>query len=232
MPRSRFRLHALAIALAIAAAAPTRADTQYAQTTSDGLVLRRTLEHGAVYVKPGASVSQYHSVGLMGCYVAFAKGWATNYNANEPDLSMQVTPDDEKRIKSGLSEEFNRVFVQQLEKGGAFTVVTKVAPGVLILRPSLLNVIVTAPTVDSPSPSADIVASAGQMTLYLELWDGPSATLLARIIDTDADQGAGGMGEQADTATNRAAADRILQSWAERLRKGLDAAREASGKSD
>ena len=138
-----------------------------------------------------------------------------------------MTPEDETRIKNDLSVQFNKVFVTELGKNGDFQIVTTQGPGVLMLRPSLLNVIVTAPDVNNPSPSADIVASAGQMTLYLELWDGGTSTLLARVIDTEADRSTGGMAEQANSVTNQAAADIILKNWADRLRKALDAARSA-----
>jgi hypothetical protein len=211
--------------LLLAPGAATAADPPYPAVSPDGLQLRKTLEYGAVYVKQGADFSQYKSVGLLQCYVAFAKNWAKDYNENEPDLSAQVTPEDETRIKNGLSDDFNKVFVTELGKNGDFQIVTTQGPGVLMLRPSLLNVVVTAPDVDTPSPSVDMVASAGQMTLYLELWDGGTSTLLARVIDTEADRSTGGMAEQANSVTNTAAADIILRSWADRLRKALDAAR-------
>ncbi len=217
-----------ASALLLLAAAPVAtADQQYPPVSPDGLQLRKTLPYGAVYVKQGADFSQYKSVGLLECYVQFAKDWARNYNENEPDLAAQVTPYDEKRIKDDLSLQFNKVFVAELGKSGDFEVVTTQGPGVLMLRPSLLNVMVTAPETDDSSPSVDIVASAGQMTLYLELWDGGTSTLLARVIDTEADTSMGGMPEQANTVTNRAAADIILKHWADRLRDALDAARNA-----
>jgi hypothetical protein len=213
-------------------AAPARpAEQQYPQVSPDGLQLRKTLEYGAVYVEQGADFSQYKSVGLLECYVAFAKDWARDYNENEPDLAAQVTPEDETRIKNGLSVEFNKVFVEELRKNGDFQVVTAQAPGVLMLRPSLLNVIVTAPDVNNPSPSVDMVASAGQMTLYLELWDGGTSTLLARVIDTEADTSTGGFAKQANSVTNTAAADIILKRWADRLRKALDNARSAAAAS-
>ncbi len=211
--------------LMLAAVAAPASDQQYPPVSPDGLQLRKSLEYGAVYVKQGADFSQYKSVGLLECYVQFAKDWARDYNENEPDLTEQVTPDDETRIKNDLSVQFNKVFVAELEKNGDFQIVTKQGPGVLILRPSLLNVMVTAPDVNSPTPSADIVASAGQMTLYLELWDGGTSTLLARVIDTAADESTGGMAEQATSVSNQAAADIILRRWADRLRKALDAAR-------
>ena len=219
----------LASAFLLLVAAPAlAADPQFPQVSPDGLQLRKTLPYGAVYVKQGADFSQYKSVGLLECYVEFAKNWARDYNQNEPDLSAQVTPEDETRIKNDLSVQFNKVFVAELGKNGDFQIVTAQAPGVLMLRPSLLNVMVTAPDVDSPSPSVDIVASAGQMTLYLELWDGGSSTLLARVIDAEADPGMGGMAEEANSVTNQAAADEMLKRWADRLRKALDAARSAA----
>jgi hypothetical protein len=220
---------ALASACLLFAATSTRAaEPQYPAVSPDGLQLVKTLEYGAVYVKQGADFSQYKSVGLLQCVVEFAKNWARDYNQNEPDLAAQVTPEDETRIKNGLSDDFNKVFVTELGKNGDFQIVTAQGPGVLMLRPALINVMVTAPDVDNPSPSADIVASAGQMTLYLELWDGGSSTLLARVIDTEADRSTGGMGIDANSVTNTAAADDILRNWADRLRKALDAARSAA----
>jgi hypothetical protein len=215
--------------LLLAAAAAPAADQQYPQVSEDGLQLRKTLEYGAVYVKPGADFSKYKSIGLLECYVQFAKDWARSYNQqNEMNLEAQVTPEDETRIKNELSLEFNKVFVTELGKNGDFQIVTSQGPGVLMLRPSLLNLIVTAPDVDTPGPSVNIVASAGQMTLYLELWDGGTSTLLARVIDTEADESMGGMARQANSVTNKAAADEILKSWADRMRKALDTARSAA----
>jgi hypothetical protein len=214
-----------AATMLLAAAQAPAADSQYPLVSQDGLQLRKILEHGAVYVKQGADASQYKSIGLLECYVAFAKDWARDYNRDAPGLGAQVTAEDETRIKNGLSAEFNKVFVTELGKNGDFQVVTAQGPGVLMLRPALLNVIVTAPDIDTPSPSVDMVASAGQATLYLELWDGGTSTLLARVIDTEADNSMGGMGHEANSVTNKAAADEILRRWADRLRKALDAAR-------
>ena len=215
----------LLAAVALFASLPALAAQQWPAQSPEGLTLKKSSDHGAVYVKDGADLGQYKSIGFLECYVQFAKDWASNYNANEPDLTEQITPDVEKRIQSFLSSEFNKVFVEELSKNGDFQIVTQQAPGVLMLRPALLNVAVTAPDLNAPQPSLEMVASAGQMTLYLELWDGGSSTLIARIIDAEADDSTGGMAQQANTVTNKAAADIILKNWADRLRKALDAAR-------
>jgi hypothetical protein len=73
--------------------------------------------------------------------------------------------------------------------------------------------------------SGSVVASAGQMTLYLELWDSTTNTLLARVIDTEADQGQGGFAQVGNSVDNKVAADRILKNWADRMRKALETAR-------
>lgn len=217
----------LLAAVVLAASAPALAAQQWPAQSPEGLTLRKSSDHGAVYVKDGVDLGQYKSVGFLECYVQFAKDWATDFNEAEPDLNLQITPDVEKRIQSFLSSEFNKIFVEELSKNGDFQIVTQQGPGVLMLRPALLNVEVTAPDMNTAQPSLEMVASAGSMTLYLELWDGGSSTLIARIIDAEADQGMGGMAEQANSVTNKAAADTILRNWAQRLHKALDAARAA-----
>ena len=217
----------LLAAVALFASLPALAAQQWPAQSPEGLTLKKSSSHGAVYVRDGVDLGEYKSVGLLECLVEFAKDWARDYNENEPDLTRQITPEVEKRIQDFLSAEFNKVFVEELSKNGDFQIVTEQGPGVLMLRPALLNVVVTAPDIQSPGPSAEIVTSAGDMTLYLELWDGGSSTLIARIIDAEADTGEGGLGERADSVSNKAAADIMLRNWADRLRKALDAARAA-----
>jgi hypothetical protein len=71
-----------------------------------------------------------------------------------------------------------------------------------------------------------VVRSAGQMTLFLELWDSATNTLLARVLDAQADNSA--FAQPANRVTNAAAADRILSDWAHELRERLDEVRGVS----
>jgi len=59
------------------------------------------------------------------------------------------------------------------------------------------------------------------MTLYLELWDSTTNTILARVMDAEADQQP--FAQPASRVTNTAAADTILKSWADELVGHLDA---------
>jgi hypothetical protein len=115
------------------------------------------------------------------------------------------------------------VFTEELQDKGGYQVVTTAAPDVLVLRPALLNVEVSAPDLMTPGVNATVVRSAGQMTLYLELWDAATNTLLGRVMDAEADRES--FAQLSSKVTNKAAADRILRSWAEELHKHLDAVR-------
>ena len=63
-------------------------------------------------------------------------------------------------------------------------------------------------------------ASAGSMTLYLELIDAETSEVLVRAYDSKADPET--FVNYANRITNRQAADRILSGWATRLRAAMD----------
>ena len=193
------------------------------QSTQDGLQLEAQTRERVVYVKPGASLAQYDKVAILDCYVEFEKDWQKDYNSSRVGLEDRVSDKDVERMKAGLAAEFKKVFTKELQDKGGYQVVTSAAPDVLVLRPALINVEVNAPDLMSADIGRTIVRSAGQATLYLELWDSTSSTILARIEDARADDSP--FAQEANRVTNTAAADRILRDWADELRKHLDAAR-------
>jgi hypothetical protein len=116
-----------------------------------------------------------------------------------------------------------------LQNKGKYPVFEKSGHDVLVLRPAIVDLDVEAPDTMSEGSSMTFAASAGQMTLYLELYDSVTSDLVARIIDTEAADGGGTIHWQ-NSVTNQAEADRVLKRWADRLRKQLDAAREHTPK--
>ena len=190
------------------------------ETTPEGLVLQKSTKSRIVYVKPGATFTQYNRVAILEPLVEFEKDWQKDYNNSRTGLSGRVSDADVERMKAGLAAEFKKVFTKELQDKGGYEVVTTAAPDVLVLRPALLNVEVNAPDIMTPGINATVVRSAGQMTLFLELWDSSTNTLLARIMDAAADNDA--FGKQANRVTNTQAADRILGDWAHELRVRLD----------
>jgi Protein of unknown function (DUF3313) len=191
-------------------------------TMVDGLRLRTDTGSSLVYVKPGTTFGKYDKVAILDCFVEFDPNWQNNYNSNQVDPSNFVSSNDMNRIKKQLATAFKQIFTKELQAGG-YQVVTSAAPDVLVLRPAIINLRVTAPDLMTPGIDATVVSSAGSATLYLELWDSMTNTLLARAMNSQADQQFGG--QFANSVTNTQAADFILKGWADNLVKHLEAAR-------
>jgi hypothetical protein len=192
------------------------------QIDNDGLQLKEKTKTRIIWVRPGASLAQYKRVHILDCHVEFQKDWQNNFNRSVRDLSGRITQSDVEYIQDGLAEEFKKVFTKELQTGG-YQIADDGGPDVLILRPALMNVVVTAPDLMTSGRSAMIVDSAGSMTLYMELWDGGTNKIIARVMDAQADPRT--FSQSANRVTNVAAARRILGIWAKDLREHLDAAR-------
>jgi hypothetical protein len=191
---------------------------QLPEVDEDGLHLLKDTDVAVAYAKPGASLAPYTKVELMDCFVEFKQNWQHNYNMAQIGFAGTVTDKDAEVIKKQLAEEFRKIFTDVLTSEG-FEIVDEAGPDVLLLRPALLNVDVTAPTVRQSVSSRNYIRSAGSMTLYMELYDSATDTLLARVVDPQADPER--MSKQATRSSNKRAADRIIRSWAELLAKHL-----------
>jgi hypothetical protein len=80
---------------------------------------------------------------------------------------------------------------------------------------------------DGSGRTRSFSASAGQMTLFLELYDGVTGDLIARAVDPQQATDYGHVRIR-NSVTNRSDADRILKRWADMLGTFLERAR-ASG---
>lgn len=207
-----------ALSLAVATSAAARDD--FPEVSHDGLHLRKGTELAAVYVKPGADFGVYDKVMILDCFVSFKKHW----RSEDAVRAMQVHTSDMTRIKKRLADEFEKVFTQELEKNDGYPVVTQPGTDVLLLRPAIIDLDVEAPDVMSAGSEMTFAASAGEMTLYLELYDSHTSDILARVIDPEAGRNNGMIGWQSGPA-NIEQADQILGKWAEILRKRLEEAR-------
>jgi hypothetical protein len=212
------QLAALAVVMALLCAPAMAKKQQLPEVSSDGLHLLKDTKVAVAYAKPGATLEPYSRLKILDCFVDFQKDWQRDYNMNEIGLDGRITDKDAEEIKQGLAAEFRKVFTEVLTKQG-FEVVDDVGPDVLLLRPALINVDVVAPDVARIGMSRTFVRSAGSMTLYMEFYDSATSTLLARVVDPQGDDE--GFAQQANRVTNKAAADRILRSWAELLGKHL-----------
>lgn len=196
------------------------------QTTEDGLELKTQTKRRVVYVKPGASLTQYTRFALADCYIEFSKQWLDDYNRVTREPSGKITESDLAEVKTDLAAQFRKIFTDELTKGG-YAISETTGSDVLILRPALINIAVNAPDIRKPGRTHTYASSAGQMTLYLELWDSASSMILGRVMDAKADDDF--YGQRMTSVDNRAAADLLIRMWAVELRKKMDA---SQGKAD
>ena len=219
------RLAIVAIGTAVIAGCATTAkmNSDLPATTEDGLQLVPAKNVDALYWREGATLEPYTSVQLVDCTVAFKKDWLRNQNQNRHDLATRVKPEDMERIKAALSTRFNEEFTKVLEKGG-YKVVDEGGADVLVLRPAIINLDVTAPDVRTAGMTRTYTTSAGEMTLYVELFDSATGAKIGQAIDRQRALDNGRI-TYTNSVTNTAEANRILRKWANLLVDALDEAK-------
>ncbi len=198
-------------------AAPVPAEEELPQTSHDGLVLRQGKVAKVVYVRPGVDFSRYKRIAILDCAVAFRKDWQRDQERS----GKRITQKDMDAIRTGLSAEFLKVFTDELQNKGGYEIVTTGAEDVLVLRPAIIDLDVTAPDTMEAGRGYTLTESAGAMTLYLEIFDSVTSQILARAIDREASRGMGRI-QWSNRVTNKAEADRILRRWASALRAAFD----------
>ena len=207
-----------ALFLAMTTALP--ASDKLPEVSKDGLHLMKNTKARAVYVKPGASLGKYTKVKMLDCFVDFKKNWERDYNLDEVGLGGKVTDKDAVQIKNRLAAEFKKIFADELQTKGGYQIVDDIGPDTLLIRPAIINLDVSAVDTHRSIMVDTLVASAGEMTLFMELYDSATSTLLARVVDPQAGQ-EGAMARRASSGTNREQADEILRRWADLLRSHL-----------
>jgi hypothetical protein len=184
----------------------------------EGLVAIEDSDSAIAYIDPDADFSVFRRVGIAEPHVAFRSNWQRDQNRGR---SRNVRAGDVERIKGDVADLFMQVFVEQLEEAG-YEVVNYVGEDVLVLRPAIIELDITAPDVRRQGRTRTYTASAGAATLVLEMFDGYSADLLGRAIDRRAARSGGSFGVRSNRVTNRADARREFRVWANRLVEFLD----------
>lgn len=202
----------------VAVAGPVTAQDAAPALTPDGLQLIDDTNLALVYAEPGADMSRYDRIFLDTPYVAFKKNWQREQNRQWQN--KRVSADDMERIKTELAALFMDVFTTTLSEGG-YRLVTEAGDDVLLIRPAIINLDVVAPDTNSPGITRSYSETAGEMTLYMELYDSVTGDLIAKALDRKRDRVTGYF-QWRNKVSNRAAADRILQVWANVLKEGLD----------
>ncbi|MCW8926515.1 MAG: DUF3313 domain-containing protein [Xanthomonadales bacterium] len=195
----------------------------------DGLVLVEDSKVDQAYVQPGADLGVYDKVMLAKPHIAFKKKWQRDQNRTRFG-EWRVTDEDMERIVSRTKDLFGAVFFEVLEEHN-YPVVSTAGADVLLVRPAIIDLDVTAPNVSAVPLSETYAARGADATLFMELYDSVTGQILIRAIDKK-------KGKRKDLAWsimrnetgNRADAEKAFRFWAELLVEALDNARKGNSK--
>jgi len=185
----------------------------------DGLERREVKGLDNVYVRPNVQFPAYKTVMIDPAQVEFAKEW--DPNSTQRELSRRLDAEDLQKIKAEVARLLRESFSDELTKNG-YPVIDQPQEETLRVLPAIINLYINAPDTMSAGRSRTYTTEAGRMTLVMELRDGPTGQLLARVVDARTAGGMGGYMTWTNSTTNRADAQREFDDWARRLRNALD----------
>lgn len=221
-PGKIFALLVLLVAFAAITSLGVQSDPP--EISHDGLHLVSGADVALLYVKPGADFSVYEEFLMLDAYVAFKKNWQRDTKVG----GRRVSNKDMEKIKGEASELLHESFKKELDQVGGYKFVDNAGDKVMVLRPALIDLEITAPDIPVAGRVTSYVASAGAATLYLELFDSVSGEILARLVDRRAMTDYG-MARWASSVSNRADANRMFRRWAKKLRLAMDEQRTDAG---
>ncbi len=190
-----------------------------AEISFDGLVRIEDSNVAAAYIDPEADFSVFQRVAILDPFVTFRSNWQRDVNRSRSRGRIRAS--DMERIKADVASLFKEVFTERLEADDGFEVVVFADYDVLLLRPAIIDLDITAPDTRSAGRSRTYIASAGAATLYIELFDSLSGDIIGRAIDRRASR-IPGRAAWAGRVTNTAEARRMFRGWADILRDFLE----------
>lgn len=185
----------------------------------DGLQKVKVKGLDLAYARPGASLAGYSKFKLDPVEVAFHKDWDPKKTGSNSKLSTQ----ERENIRSGVAKIVDEEFVKELQAKGGYPVVKEAGPDVLRIRANVVNLYVNAPDTMTAGRSRTYTVSAGEMTLFAELYDSETGEVLARIVDRSEARNSGMM-SLSNSVVNASEARSVAANWARILRNGLDKA--------
>ena len=218
---NRFAIAAVMLSLALLLPGAFAQEQELAGETYDGLTLVPDSIVAVAYVDPDADFSIYDKIIILDCYVAFRKDWEKDHTRSSGSR-IRISSKDIEKIKADVADLFREVFTEKLSEDGGYEIVEAAGDNVLLVRPSIIDLDITAPDTMSAGRSRTYTSSAGAATLYIELFDSVTGDILARAADRKVARTVGGYMSYSSGISNRAEARRMLRSWAELLRDRLD----------
>ncbi len=203
-------------------ASPGRAEeessVQEARLTFDNLVPVDDPGVALAYIDPDADFSVFKRIAVLEPTVSFRRNWRRDQNRSR---TRNISTRDMERIKRDVATLFERVFTERLEAAG-YQVVDVAGEDVLVLRPAIIDLDVTAPDTRAGGRSTTFTSSTGAATLYIQLFDSVTGEILGRAADRRSARRPGGSISWSNSVTNMADARRLMGQWADQLIAFLD----------
>jgi hypothetical protein len=196
------------------------ADTALAKDSArsfDDLVPVKGARVYSAYINPEADFGVFKRVAILDPFVSFRSNWQRDQNRSR---TRNVRSGDMERIKTDVAALFRDVFTERLEAAG-FEIVNESGEDVLVLRPAIIDLDVTAPESNRGGRSRTYTANTGAATLYIELIDSITSDVIGRAADRRTARQAGGMITWSNRVTNRNDARRMFGRWADKLTEFL-----------
>jgi hypothetical protein len=171
------------------------------------------------YARPGATLAGYNRIMLEPIDVAFRKDW----NPTRTGSRIKLSAEERENIRTGVAKIVYDEFVNELQNKSGYQVVNEVGPDVLRVKAKIVNLYVNAPDTRTAGRSRTYTVSAGEMTIFAELYDSETGEVLARVADRREARGSGTL-TLTNSVVNADEARSIASSWARILRNGLDKA--------
>ena len=210
------------------------ATTRYPPVSEEGFPKLSGTGFDAAYLAENSDLGVFPRFRVEPCSVSFRDDWLRDQNYKR-ELQARITTEDMRRIERELADRCRTTFTNALaessgaspaaeseparepEESGAPSAdadeIIVIPPGVLVVRPAIIELDIAAPDVLTPGRSRSYTTSAGSMTLRLELVDASTGVVVGRIIDR---RMAGDKGRPflATRSGNVAETNVILRSWA------------------
>ena len=202
--------------LSSTALAATKAEFEQAMS-HDGLQKITVKGIATAYARPGASLATYDRVKIDPVEVAVSRNWDPTRTGSRIKLSTE----ERENIRNGVARIVQEEFVKELQGQSSYKVVEAAGPDVLRVKVNIVNLYVNAPDTLTAGSSRTYTVTAGQMTLFMELFDSESGEILARLVDKREARD-NQMLMLTNSVVNRGEAQDIAAHWARVLRKALD----------
>jgi len=198
---------------------PTVDTSAEAEMTFDGLYPIKNGYADMAWARPGADISQYSKIMLLGAGIEYRPGGESGraYHSMRSGDHFEITDREKERLQELLTETFHK----ELGKSEHFTIVEEAGPDVLLIRGALLDVVSYVPP--EPIGRGDIfLSSVGEATLVLEIRDSVSGAILARAVDRRAAEDIAGGFRRSNRVSTAMEVRQLASTWARKLRESLD----------